>query len=356
MKRKALIAISSVVLLGLAFYGSSQARTIAPGLKVGVLISSSGPLYFAGGFQKAAAELAKKDLAKITNLEISYQDPGDSEIETENALKIFAKNKVDLILAPIDSAAAKRVLAAKELPDVPLIATSSVSENLSKDKKLLRLASTVSQDSFALAKYISKQDHENVAVVAAQDEYSKSVARSVSFALSLRSVRVKNHFFSQNQALRGINAEALVLVSMEQSADLLAKLPNWLTSFDRVYLVPGNLANYSSFGFAKDLAGATGLLPAEEHSQSFRQRLASQMGRPEILSAPNSPMFGLAKRTYQALALAADQLSQANDLSGLAKNDLFTAEGFYAKPRYSVVRYSTGGVYSVVGSFDPKIP
>lgn len=356
MKRNAIIVICSVVLLGLVFYGSSQARTTAPGIKVGVLITSSGPLYFAGAFQKAAAELAKKDLAKIANLEISYQDPGDSEIETENALKVFAKNKVDLILAPIDSGAVKRTLVAKELPDVPLIAASAVSEKLPRTKKLLRLASTVSQDSFALAQYISIQGSNTVAVVAAQDDYSKSVARSVSFALSLRSVRVKNHFISQNQALRSIEAQALVLVSMEQSAQLLEKLPNWLASFNRVYLVPGNLANYSSFSFAKELAGATGLLPAEEHSQSFRQRLASQMGRPEILGAPNSPMFGLARRTYQALALAADQVNQGSDLTDLAKNELFTAEGFYAKPRYSVVRYSTSGVYSLVGSFDPKIP
>lgn len=356
MKRKAIIAFTAIVLLAVAFYGTSQARTMAPGLRVGVLVSTSGPLYFAGAFQKAAVELAKKDLAKTVALEFTFQDPGDSEFETNSALGYFAKQNVQLILAPIETDAVKRVLRSKNLPEVPVIAPSSIAENLGGNKKVFRLATTISQDSAALAKFIAKQDHEVVAVVSASDEYSKAVSRSVAFGLSLRSVRVKSHPFSEYQALRNFTADALVLVSMEQSAELLSKLPNWLNRYDRVYLVPGNLANYSAFSFASELKGAIGLLAAEEHSQAFRQRLASLMGRQEILSAPNSPMFGLARRSYQALVLAADQIRNQGNLSDLGKSGTFSAEGYYLGQRYSVLRYSTEGVYSVIGSFDPKIP
>lgn len=356
MKRKAIIAFTALVFLAVVFYGTSQARTMAPGLRVGVLVSNSGPLYFAGAFQKAAVELAKKDLAKTVGLEITFQDPGDSEVETNSALRYFAKQNVELILAPIETDSVRRVLKSKDLPEVPIIAPSSLSENLAGNKKVFRLATTLSQDSVALAKFIALKDHDVVAVVSASDDYSKAVSRSVAFGLSLRSVRVKSHQFSENQALRSIKADALVLVSMEQSAELLSKLPNWLNRFDRVYLVPGNLANYSAFSFASELAGATGLLAAEEHSQAFRQRLAIQMGRQEILGAPNSPMFGLARRSYQALVLAADQIRNQGNLSDLGKSGFFSAEGYYLGQRYSVLRYSTAGVYSVIGSFDPKIP
>ncbi len=355
MKRKVFIALTLVLLIAVVCYGTSQARTVAPGFRVGVLVSSSGPLYFAGAFQKAAAELAKKDLSQTINLELYYQDPGDTERETDFALKNLARQNLDLILAPIETESVKRVLRSNQLPKLPIVAASSIAENLGSDIKVLRLATTLSQDSVALAKLVAKTN-EVVAVIAASDEYSKSVSRSLAFGLTLRSVRVKSHFFSEGQALREIRADAAVLVSMEQSVELLSKQPNLLKGFKRVYLVPGNLANYSAYGFAQDLAGAIGLLPAEEHSQAFRQRLASQMGRPEILTAPNSPMFGLAKRTYQALVTAAEEIRARGNLNELASSSTFTAEGYLANQRYSILRYSSAGVYSVIGSFDPKFP
>ena len=173
MKRKAIIALTAIALIGVVFYGTSQARPLAPGLKVGVLISSSGPLYFAAPFQKAAAQLAKRDLAKVVDVEIIYQDLGDTDRETNYALSVFARNKVDLILAPIETDSFKRMLRSKELPDVPIIAPSPITENLSKTRKILRLASTVSQDSFALAKYIAGKSADLVAVVSARDDYSR---------------------------------------------------------------------------------------------------------------------------------------------------------------------------------------
>lgn len=329
---------------------------MAPGMRVGVFISTSGPLYFAGAFQKAAAELAKKDLAKLVNLELIFQDAGNTELAAEFGLRAIQKRPLDLVLLPIETDSVKRVLKSKLLSDVILVAPSVIDENLVGGKQILRMASTQSQDSYALAKFVAKQNNDTVAVVSASDEYSKSVAKSISFALSMRAVRVKNHVFNEGQALREIKAEALVLASMEQSAELLAKLPNWLDKFRRIYLVPGNLANYSGFPFAADLAQATGLLALEEHSQGFRQRLAAQMGRSEILKAPNSPMFGLAWRTYQALVLAGEQIREVGDLSELANVGLFNPDGFYLGQRYSVIRYSNTGVYSIVGSFDPKLP
>ncbi len=356
MKRKVSFISLGIVLMLALVYGTSQARPMAPALKVGVLISSSGPLYFAGAFQKAAAELAVSDLAKSVAVSLFYEDAGDTEAEAKSALARFSNRKIDLLLAPIESESAKRVLRLWDDPDVPVIATSSLAEGFVEKANFFRLASTVSQDSYALAEFVTNQKPKSVAVVSSQDEYSKVVSKSVAFGLTMRGIEVKSVSFTDLASLKKLKAESLILVSMEQSAELLSKMPGWLAGFRKVYLVPGNLANYSMFGFAKELDGATGLLAFDDVSQAFRVRLANQMNRQNILSASSSPMFGLARRTYQAIYLVADQLRKNGSIANLSETALFSADGFYQNQRYSVVRYSAAGVYSVIGVFDPKNP
>ena len=66
-----------------------NAKPLAPALKVGVLVSDSGALSFAGPIQRAAAKIAVRDLAAEetpVKVELSFADIGDTETENKRAI------------------------------------------------------------------------------------------------------------------------------------------------------------------------------------------------------------------------------------------------------------------------------
>ena len=339
MKKKVILAsLTLIAILGL-FYGTVQAKTLAPGLKVGVLISYSGPISFAASYQRVGVELAIQDLQGKVAVSANYIDVGDNDAETKaQALKIKNLN-ADLIFAPLESEKAKRAL--RYLSKEDLIAVSALDESLGNGN-LFRLASTTSQDSYVLAQYIAQQNPKSVAVISADDDYSRLVGKSVAFGLAMRGISgVSSLDIDETKVIRSNQSETVVLSSMEQSVSF----------FERV----GNLANYSMFDWSRNLEGSLGLIAFDEVPQSFRQRVASKLAKPELLSTPNSPMFGIAKRTYDAVMLAAEQL-RGDGAVDLGQWDVFNKDGYYQKQKYTVVRYSKFGTFAPIGVFDPKKP
>ncbi|NBW73041.1 MAG: amino acid ABC transporter substrate-binding protein [Microbacteriaceae bacterium] len=352
MKKKVILAsLTLIAILGL-FYGTVQAKTLAPGLKVGVLISYSGPISFAASYQRVGVELAIQDLQGKVAVSANYIDVGDNDAETKaQALKIKNLN-ADLIFAPLESEKAKRAL--RYLSKEDLIAVSALDESLGNGN-LFRLASTTSQDSYVLAHYIAQQNPKSVAVISADDDYSRLVGKSVAFGLAMRGISgVSSLDIDETKVIRSNQSETVVLSSMEQSVSFFERVGSWITKRTN-YLVPGNLANYSMFDWSRNLEGSLGLIAFDEVPQAFRQRVASKMAKPELLSTPNSPMFGIAKRTYDAVMLAAEQL-RGDGAVDLGQWDVFNKDGYYQKQKYTVVRYSKFGTFAPIGVFDPKKP
>ncbi|MFM8927469.1 MAG: ABC transporter substrate-binding protein, partial [Rhodoluna sp.] len=295
---------------------------------------------------------AAADLQGKASVSASYFDAGDTDNESKAVAQKIKSLNPDLVLAPLETDQSKRLI--RFLPKQQLLAVSALDEPIGNNN-LYRLASTTSQDSYALAQYVAQQNPKSVAVISATDDYSRLVGKSAAFGLTMRGVYgVSSFSIDETKEIKASQSEALLISSLEQSVGFFERMGSWIAKRE-CYLVSGNMANYSMFDWAKNLEGTKALVPFDEVSQGFRQRVAGKLAKPELLSTPNSPMFGIAKRTYDAVMLAAEQRRAEGEVN-LDDWDQFNSDGYYQKQKYTVVRYAKSGVYSPIGVFDPKKP
>lgn len=366
------IALATVVALGgLYLVSSGYAKPLAPGIRVGVLVSDSGDLGFAGPIQRAAARLAIKDLVdekSPVEVELSFVDVGDSE--TDN-LRAFTKLKAldcDLIIAPIESTSARELVKSNLKNPVPIIAPSALVDHLGKSTSkpwFFRLASSPSQDSFALSDFMTRSKTSHVLIVSGSADQSRDQMKSLASALALDGVRAQTLNIRDIKAISKTKPDAMVLLSMEESLAFFSALEDWATQIPQVYLVPSNLADYSAYPWSKALKGALALSPRTIISSDFKADLAKALGNQAVMGSRGAVVLGLGQKTYEAVKLAVEARSKASSkgpeelrsaismaLSGGKR--VFNKLGFYAQSEYSVFRYGSSGTFALSSLFSPN--
>jgi ABC-type branched-subunit amino acid transport system substrate-binding protein len=365
--RKRMIVLTGLVIsvAGIYLATSSLAKPIAPSMRIGVMVSDSGSLYFAGAIQRAAAKLASSDLAETVKVNLVFEDAGDSVFEARNALARVKAFDADLLLAPIESDSA-RLVAQFTKDQFPIIATAPLADDVDNKQPFLRLTSSHSQDIISLAEMISRDRPATVLIVYSSDQYGKDVMKSLAFGLTLRGVpKVQVIGINELSAIRKIRPEVLIVASMEQSVGFFSSMRDWLPQVEQIYLVPGNLANYTAYPWAKTLKGTKAILPKDPTTAEFRSRLASALGRPSLLSNPKAPIFALAWHTYEAVLLAGQAFLEAKStnpdslrtalLNSKSKGELrFQSSGYLRDVDYTVFGYGVLGSYAPEGSFSPN--
>jgi hypothetical protein len=365
--RKRMFVLSGIVIGSacLLLVPGGLAKPMAPTLKVSVLSADSGNLYFAGLIQRAAARMAAADLTDSVKVNLDFEDAGDSQYEAKNAIARSKAFDPDVLLMPIESGSAKQVVQLMKSDPIPMIATAPLDDGLGPSGKtwLFRLTSSHSQDITSLAEMISRDKPASALVVYSDDDYGQEVMKSMAFGMTIRGVPIVQVFgMTDLNAIKKTKPEVLVVSSLEQSINFFDASESWLPAVKDVYLVPGNMANYSSYPWAKSLTGAKGILPQESTTSEFRTRLASALGRPALLSNPKAPVFALAWHTYEAISLAAQAALEAKTdtaeglrnalLSAKVKGKLrFTSAGYLKQVDYTVYRYGNSGTYLPAGVF-----
>lgn len=361
-----LISIAGVYLVSI-----SNAKPIAPGLKVGVLVSDTGALGFVGSTQRAAARLAARDLSledRPVNVELSFVDVGDTDSERRKAFAKLKSFGVDVIIAPIESESTKALIASNEKSPVPVIAPASLEDDLGVTTTkpwLFRLATSPSQDSFALVKYIAKQNQNQTLIVSSSIPQSRAQMRSLAFGLVMNGVRVQTASISDTKGVAKAKPDNLVLLSMEESLPFLATLSQWVADVPQVYLVPGNLADYSLYPWAKALKGARALYPFGEVDPQFRAELAKMPGTGTFVGQRAATILSLGQRTYDALQIATeallraksdnpDNLRMAISKAQIEGRNVFTRHGFLEETKYSIFQYGSSGTFNRVSVFSPN--
>ena len=360
----ALIGIGGVYLVSIG-----NAKPIAPGLKVGVLVSDSGNLGFFGQVQRAAVRLAVRDLSdRPVKISIGYFDVGDSDQDRARAFSRLKAFESDVIIAPVESESTKALVESTTKSLVPMIAPSSLEDELGEETTkpwLFRLATSPSQDSFALVRFVSKPEPRQVAIVSGSLPQSRAQLRSLSFGLVMNGIRVQTLAIKDLKAIAKTKPDALVLLSMEESLPFLSSMANWVESVPRVYLVPSNLADYSAYPFAKALKGAEAINPRTEVEPQFRADLAQILGNGGLQGPRAAPILGLGQRTYDAVKIAVEARLRAKSDSPeslrsaifrtqIEGKALFERSGFLDQSEYSVFRYSSSGTFSQVSVFSPN--
>ena len=372
MRKVKTLGAALLVSIGVVYLVSiGNAKPLAPAIKVGVLVSDSGAIGFAGPIQRAAAKIAAREVLASEDpvrVEISYADVGDTELENKRAISKLRALGVDVLIAPIESESAEVLIQMNAKNPIPIIATAPLADDLgssSSKQWLFRLATSPSQDSFALANFIASSDPESVLVVSGSLAQNKEQMKSVSFGLILQGTKVKTLGIKDLKAIAKTNPDALVLLSMEESLGFFSSLADWVDQVPEVYLVPSNLGDYSSYSWARALKGARALSPKQKVDPDLRTSLSKELGNMALVGARSMTLLTLAQRTHEAITLAGEALrsSRSNSPESLRQaiaqikvrgNQLFSEYGFLDQVDYSVLRYGSSGTFSQGSVFSPN--
>lgn len=372
MRKVKSIGAALLVTAGVIYLVSiGNAKPLAPALKVGVLVSDSGALSFAGPIQRAAAKIAAKDQATAdtpVKIELSYADVGDTEAESKRAVSKLRALGVDVLLAPIDSGSAQVLMSSNNKQKISIISPAPLADDLGiKNSKPwhFRLATSPSQDSFALAKFIDKTSPDSVLVVSGSLPQNREQLKSLSLGLIFHGLKVQTAGIKDVKAIGKTKPDSLVLLSMEESLGFFSSLADWVADVPQVYLVPSNLGDYSSYFWAKSLKGAQALSPKQKIDPELRTELGKEIGNLSLAGPRSMTLLALAQRTVDAISLAADayrqarsdspeKLRQALASSKVRGKDLFTEDGFLEQREYSVLRYGSTGTFSQGSIFSPN--
>ncbi len=348
-----------------------NAKPLAPALKVGVLVSDSGALSFAGPIQRAAAKIAVRDLAAEetpVKVELSFADIGDTETENKRAIAKLRALGVDVLIAPIESSSAEVLVETIEKKQIPIISTAPLADDLGSSNSKqwhFRLATSPSQDSFALAKFIADSTPKNVLVVSGSLLQNREQQKSLSFGLILSGIKVQTTGIKDVKTIAKTKPDALVLLSMEESLGFFSSMTDWVAQVPNVYLVPSNLGEYSFYPWAKSLKGAQALSPKHKINPELRSDLSKELGNLSLVGPRSMTLLNLAQRTSDAVKLAADAFREAKSDSPeklrqaiadvkVRGKDLFSEDGFLEQREYSVFRYGSSGTFSQASLFSPN--
>ncbi len=372
MRKVRNIAIAALIGVGgLYLVSMGSAKPLAPGLRVGVLVSDSGELGFAGSIQRAAARLAVSDLVdqrSSVKVELSFVDVGSTESDYARAFAKLKALRSDVILAPIESDSASSLVDFNTKNPVPIIAPSSLQDDLgisSTKPWFFRLATSPSQDSYALSEFISKSKPESTLIVSSSLDSSRAQMKSIAFGLAMSGQRAQTMNIKDAKAIAKIRPEALVLLSMEESLSFFTALEGWVEQVPQVYLVPSNLADYSLYPWAGSLKGALALSPRTDIEPGFKSDLAKALGNQAILGPRGTGVLALGQRTYDAVKLAAEarlkakkdspeELRVAISMALKGGMKVFNKQGFFELREYSVSRYGSSGTFNQSSIYRPN--
>ena len=167
MLRFALAALA----LALSLSASAQ-------VKIGLMVSATGPTTAIGTPQKNTGDILPKKVGDVTVEYIQYEDGGDTTRGVQNVKKLIQENNVDAIIGPSTTPIALAILDPISEAKVPLLATvgsSNVIEPM--DAKRRWVFKTTQNDELigaALVRHMVKSGVKTVGFIGFKDPYGEN--------------------------------------------------------------------------------------------------------------------------------------------------------------------------------------
>jgi branched-chain amino acid transport system substrate-binding protein len=288
-------------------------------LRIGLIQDSTGEQSFLNDSQRAAAELAVKDInaagghkGKPVELIIEAGDDAGSQARDLTAAK------ADVVIGPTDSshaAAAIDVLSADRIPVIsPANSAAALSSYKSGGYYFRTAAADIAQAS-VLVKLAKDGGAKRISVVHQDSLYGLDVSAAVASAASDAGLETVSTSAFQPGAAREAAAaakaakpDAVVLIAREDAQGALAELNNAGLSGSKIILSDGAFAQYGSGLGSKALDGARAVVPGVLASADFQVRLLAV--NPELKD------LSFAAEAYDAVNTAALAAATADDDAG----------------------------------------
>ena len=280
----AILAASALVLSGCAAAEETEEAVTSTEeavvgdltLKIGTALPQTGNLAFLGPPEEAGVALAIKDIneaaAGIT-VEVEWGDSGDTDNKAyETEIPRLLNAGVSAILGAASSGTSlqfiDQVIAADVIQFSP--ANTSAAFTTYEDNGLYwRTAPSDVLQGEVLGNWIAEDGHQNIAMLVLNDSYGTGLAQftTETFEAAGGSVLAAptyntgdTNFTSQINEVLAVDPDAIVLITFEEATTIIPELLSQYPS-DQIYMVDGNLANFSEDFAAGTMTGAKGTLP-----------------------------------------------------------------------------------------------
>ena len=245
-------------------------------LKIGTALPQTGNLAFLGPPEEAGVALAIKDIneaaAGIT-VEVEWGDSGDTDNKAyETEIPRLLNAGVSAILGAASSGTSlqfiDQVIAADVIQFSP--ANTSAAFTTYEDNGLYwRTAPSDVLQGEVLGNWLAEDGHQNIAMLVLNDSYGTGLAQFTTEAFEAAGGSVlaaptyntgDTNFTSQINEVLAVDPDAIVLITFEEAKTIIPELLSQYPS-DQIYMVDGNLANFSEDFAAGTMTGAKGTLP-----------------------------------------------------------------------------------------------
>jgi neutral amino acid transport system substrate-binding protein len=300
-------------------------------LRIGMILDNAGKQSFLNEAQRAAAEVAVKDINaagghKGRPVELLIGAGGDTGAQAGN----LVDGKADVVIGPTDSSHAAAAIDVLSAARTPLISPANSAAALSTYKSggyYFRTAAADVAQASVLVKLARDGGAKNIAVVHQDSAYGKDVSAAVAGAATAAGLEtVSTSAFKPGAAQKSATAaraakpDAVILIARDDAQGALAELNNAGLSGAKIILSDGAFAQYGSGLGSKALDGARAVVPGVFASAGFQARLL------EVNPALKDLSF--AAEAFDAVNLAALAAAVADDDAGrsIAAN-LITVSG-----------------------------
>jgi len=310
---------------------SGDAKTIKAGdrdltLKIGTILPQSGALAFLGPPEEAGVQLAVNDINDANlgmKVEAVFRDSGDTTTDTATvSVTDLLSQDVSAIVGAASSGVSKTVIDQIVAAGVVQFSPANTSPDFTEyaDKGLYwRTAPSDLLQGEVLGNQIASDGNSTLGMIVLNDAYGTGLAASLKDTFESAGGEVvaeelfnegDSNFAAQISAVTAANPDAIALITFDQAKIIIPALVGTGYPGDKLYMVDGNLADYSK-DFAPGLiAGSKGTLPGLDVGTlgDFTERL--------LEVDPTLKDFSYAAESYDSVMLIALAAYAANDVSG----------------------------------------
>lgn len=194
-------------------------------VKIGLMVSSTGPTSAIGIPQKNTGDLLPRRIADATVEYIQLDDGGDTTRAVQNIKKLVQEHNIDALIGPSttpNALAIMDVIAESKVPVMATVGTSSVVEPL--DAKKRWVYKTTQNDDLiaaALIKHMQKGGVKSVGFIGFNDPYGENwlkVFSDLADKASIKTVVVERY----NRTDQSVTGQTLKLIGAKPDAILIA--------------------------------------------------------------------------------------------------------------------------------------
>lgn len=336
-KKKLAGVLAVVTATALTLTGCSTPSPYAAGdgvLKIGGVLPLTGSLAFLSPPEIAGVDLAIADINAAGGVlgqpvEWDLQDSSDGDnpaIAPASATKLLDSG-VDAIVGAAASGVTRLIIDQVTKAKVVQISMSNTAPDLSTwddGGYYFRTAPSDLLQGAIVGNQIVAAGKENVAIIYQQSPYGEGLVAKAKGTLEAAGATIvselsfpegESNFDTIVDQTVAAGADSLLVISYDEFKKIAPALEKKGFPGSDIFLVDGNLANYSAEGFASYLEGAKGTLPGGELNEDLKSR-ASALYKEKY--GEELVEFSYLAETYDAVMLLALAAEQAKNDSGEA--------------------------------------